>query len=117
MDPKYGDGVADYSDFEKLAFAIQSKDADNWESFRIIIGSADGRSYSSLMTFFLNSAAPLPHTPADLFASARSPVLLAVGLGAGRTLASVARLSDVFARHNLAEGDKLYWDLKWDGAP
>ncbi len=50
MDPKYGDGVANYSDFEKLGFGIQSKDADNWESFRIIIESADGRSYEAPLT-------------------------------------------------------------------
>jgi hypothetical protein len=33
-----------------LGFAIQSKDAVKWESFRVIIESADGRGYEAPLT-------------------------------------------------------------------
>jgi len=49
MDPKYGDGVADFSGFEKMGFAIKSKDAAQWESFRVIIESTNGKSYEAPM--------------------------------------------------------------------
>lgn len=49
MDPAYGDGVADLSDFEKMGFAVQSKDAADWEQFRVIIESSDGKAYEAPM--------------------------------------------------------------------
>lgn len=49
MDPKYGDGVADFSNFKKMEFGLKSKDASDWESFRIIIESANGKSYKANM--------------------------------------------------------------------
>lgn len=47
MDPKYGKGVADFSPFEKMGFAVKSKHAANWEDFRVIIESNDGQSYEA----------------------------------------------------------------------
>ena len=50
MDPSYGTGVADLSEFQTLGFAIKSSDARGWEKFRVIIGSSDGESYEALLT-------------------------------------------------------------------
>ena len=50
MDPNYGTGVADFSGYEKMAFAIKSGDASGWEKFRVIIESSDGKSYEASMT-------------------------------------------------------------------
>lgn len=47
MDPHYGSGVADYSKYEKLGFAIKSKDAGRWDSFTVIIESSDGKSFET----------------------------------------------------------------------
>lgn len=47
MDPNYGDGVADFSNFEKMGVAIKSTDAAHWEDFRVIISSSDGQSYEA----------------------------------------------------------------------
>ena len=47
MDPKYGDGVADVSNFKTMGFAIKSEDASKWENFRVIIGSRDGKSFEA----------------------------------------------------------------------
>lgn len=49
MDPKYGDGVADFSGFNKMEFGLKSKDARDWESFRVIIESANGKSHMATM--------------------------------------------------------------------
>ena len=49
MDPKYGEGVADFSGFRKMEFGLKSKDARDWESFRVIIASANGKSYKATM--------------------------------------------------------------------
>ena len=50
MDPRYDDGVADFSDFEKMGFAMKSKDASNWEKFRVIIESANGKAFEAPLT-------------------------------------------------------------------
>ena len=47
MDPNNGDGFADFSEFQRMGFAIKSKDASNWEKFRVIIASSDGQSYEA----------------------------------------------------------------------
>ena len=47
MDPEYGDGVADLSEFETMGFAMKSKDAAAWEKFRVIIDDAKGNSYEA----------------------------------------------------------------------
>jgi beta-glucanase (GH16 family) len=47
MDPKYGSGVADFSKFTKLGFAMKSADAGDWDSFAIIIQDADGKSHEA----------------------------------------------------------------------
>ncbi len=47
MDPKYGDGVADFSGFKTMGFAVKSRDAGRWEKFRVIIGSSDGKSFEA----------------------------------------------------------------------
>ena len=49
MDPNYGDGVADFSGFKKLEFGLKSKDARDWESFRVVIESTNGKSYKANM--------------------------------------------------------------------
>lgn len=49
MDPKYGDGVADFSRFKKMEFGLKSKDARDWESFRVIIKSMNGKFYKATM--------------------------------------------------------------------
>ena len=50
MDPSYGTGIADFSGFEKMGFAIKSTDASGWEKFRVIIASSDGKSYEASLT-------------------------------------------------------------------
>lgn len=47
MDPKYGSGVANYSKYETLGFGIKSTDAARWDSFTVIIESADGKSFET----------------------------------------------------------------------
>ena len=50
MDPNYGEGVADLSDFKTMGFAIKSGDAKGWEDFRVIIASRDGKTYEANMS-------------------------------------------------------------------
>ena len=50
MDANYGAGVADLSDFQTMGFALKSKDAGDWEDFRVIIQSSDGESYTANMS-------------------------------------------------------------------
>ncbi|MDP7379516.1 MAG: glycoside hydrolase family 16 protein, partial [Pirellulaceae bacterium] len=50
MDPNYGEGVADLSDFKTMGFAIKSRDAKGWEDFRVIIASRDGKTYEANMS-------------------------------------------------------------------
>ncbi|MEM7474657.1 MAG: hypothetical protein AAF483_06670, partial [Planctomycetota bacterium] len=49
MDPDYGAGVADLSEFKVLRFALKSQDAKDWESFRVIIESNNGKYFGTSM--------------------------------------------------------------------
>ena len=50
MNPEYGNGVADISSFKKMGFAMKSKDASEWEKFRVIIASKNGMAYEAKLT-------------------------------------------------------------------
>ena len=47
MNPKYGSGTADISKFKKMGFAMKSADAAQWDSFKIVIADAAGKTHEA----------------------------------------------------------------------
>ena len=104
MDPKYGAGVADFSAFKKMGFAIKSSDADRWEKFRVIIESANGKSYeASLASLGFKPDGQWHRCQIDLNQIARSGVdltkiktLFSVGWEGGVNNGQYFKLDDLY---------------------
>ncbi|MDP6634210.1 MAG: glycoside hydrolase family 16 protein [Phycisphaerae bacterium] len=104
MNPKYGSGTADISKFKKMGFAVKSKDAAGWDSFKVFIADSNDKSYEASLaslgfkpdgkwhrcTIDLNDVKKSGVDPAKI------KVLFSVGWGGGVSNGHYFKIDDLY---------------------